>query len=165
MGRTGAVARTVIFTVLVPGTVTVVIPSRLAPADAEFSLRGFGVLGVLLIALGAALYFWCAWDFAWTGRGTPAPVDPPRLLVARGPYRVVRNPMYAGVLFVLFGESIAFASGVLAQYALGAWLLFHLLVVFYEEPTLGRKFGASYEDYRRAVPRWIPRLIHRRHPR
>jgi protein-S-isoprenylcysteine O-methyltransferase Ste14 len=113
---------------------------------------------VLLIASGAAFYLWCAWEFAAAGLGTPAPIDPPKVLVARGLYRVVRNPMYVGVLLVLLGESLVFGSWALLRYAVLVWLCFHLFVVLYEEPALRRKFGASYEGYRKRVWRWTPRL-------
>ncbi len=152
------VLETLAFTILVPGTVTVAIPYYLLSPTASLSFRGPRLIGVFPIALGAVLYLWCAWDFAWTGRGTPAPIDPPRMLVARGLYRVVRNPMYIGVLFVLLGESIFFASPSILRYTLVVWLFFHVFVVLYEEPRLEKKFGSSYEEYCKGVPRWIPRL-------
>ncbi len=150
-----SVVKTLIFTILVPGTVTVAIPHYLlAPGPRLHSpLR---VIGALPFALGGLLYLWCAWDFASAGKGTPAPIDPPKLLVAKGPYRIVRNPMYIGVLLVLLGESIVFVSLSIFAYALMAWFFFHLFAVFYEEPALMRKFGASYEEYRKTVPCWIP---------
>jgi len=148
--------KTLIFTILVPGSVTVAIPLSLLPSGAEFHLGGWRLIGLFPIALGAVFYLRCAWDFAFVGRGTPAPIDPPKVLVVRGLYRLVRNPMYVGVLLILFGEAIVFASSVLVRYALVVWLLFHLFVVLYEEPTLKEKFGTAYEDYCRAVPRWIP---------
>lgn len=80
---TMSVLKTLVFTVLVPGTVTVLIPRRLLGAGAQPVLP-FGSIGILPIALGAASYLWCAWDFASAGRGTPAPIDPPKVLVARG---------------------------------------------------------------------------------
>lgn len=102
-------------------------------------------------------YFWCAWDFAFAGRGTPAPFDPPKILVARGLYRFVRNPMYVSILMVLLGESLLLKSLLLLRYA-AIWLVIvHVFVLLYEEPTLRRKFGASYEQYCKDVGRWIPR--------
>ena len=107
---------------------------------------------------GAATYFWCLWDFAVTGRGTPAPVDPPKQLIVRGLYRYVRNPMYLGVLLVIVAWNLAFPSGALVQYGLAVAVAFHLTVLLIEEPLLRHKFGAAYEAYLHAVPRWIPRL-------
>jgi protein-S-isoprenylcysteine O-methyltransferase Ste14 len=150
-----SVVKTVIFTILVPGTVTAIIPHALA-SDATRPTF-LSSVGFLPMALGAVIYFWCAWDFASAGRGTPAPIDPPKVLVVRGPYRFVRNPMYVGVVLLLAGESIAFRSARIFRYTLLAWLFFHLFVMFYEEPALKRKFGASYEEYLKNVNRWIPR--------
>ena len=93
-----ALLKTLIFTILVPGTVTILIPRWLLSAEAVQPTSAFRFVGLIPIAIGAAIYFWCAWDFATKGKGTPAPIDPPKELVARGLYRFVRNPMYAGVL-------------------------------------------------------------------
>jgi protein-S-isoprenylcysteine O-methyltransferase Ste14 len=108
--------------------------------------------------LGAAILLKCAWDFAVVGLGTPAPIDPPKSLVVSGLYRFVRNPMYVGVALVLFSEALLFSSPRLLDYALLVGTGFFLFVIAYEEPTLRKKFGASYQTYCRAVPRWIPRL-------
>jgi protein-S-isoprenylcysteine O-methyltransferase Ste14 len=54
------------------------------------------------------LYVWCAGAFTFIGKGTPAPIDAPRILVTQGAYRWMRNPMYVGVLLVVFGEAILF---------------------------------------------------------
>jgi len=110
--------------------------------------------------LGFAVALRCIWDFGWTGRGTPAPVAPPRRLVVVGFYRYVRNPMYVGFaagwvgLWVVFGHPNPVAIACVAAVALGV----HLFVVFYEEPTLRRKFGAEYQEYCRNVHRWWPRM-------
>ena len=80
-----------------------------------------------------------------------------RVLVAQGSYRWVRNPRYVAVLSVVIGEAILFRSFLLAAYALVLWGAFHAFVVFVEEPSLRRQFGASYETYLRTVPRWLPR--------
>jgi protein-S-isoprenylcysteine O-methyltransferase Ste14 len=154
------VIRTVIFTVLVPGTVTVWVPRLLlssATAPRGGGLGEFRFVGLAPIALGVTIYLWCAWDFAFVGQGTPAPYDAPRRLVTRGLYRVVRNPMYVGVGLLLVGEGVFFGSWVLFVYAALLLLLYHLWVLYFEEPTLRRMFGAAYEAYCEAVPRWIPR--------
>jgi hypothetical protein len=92
------------------------------------------------------------------GRGTPAPIDPPKELVVRGLYRFARNPMYVGVLAVIAGQSWLFGSPPLAIYALAVFACFHVFVIAYEEPTLRRHFDGAYERYCAAVPRWLPRL-------
>lgn len=152
-----AFLKTVVFTILAPGFVTVGVPYLLLGPRAEFEIGLLRFVGGLPIALGAATYLWCAWDFVFTGCGTPAPIDPPKVLVATGPYRLVRNPMYVAVGLVLGSEAILFQSYKLVVYALLAWLACHLFVVFYEEPALRRKFGAAYEAYRKTVLRWTPK--------
>lgn len=162
-GRVAAVLKTVVFTVFVPGTVAVYLPYRMLPRRAA-AFPGLGALqwlGGLLMLVGALGYLLCAKDFAVSGRGTPAPIDPPKALIAQGLYRFLRNPMYASVLLVLFGESLFFTSRRLLQYGVGVAVMFHLFVMLYEEPTLKEKFGESYVEYCRTVPRWIPRW-HRR---
>lgn len=150
--------KTAIFTILVPGAVGVYIPYRLlARADRTWELGAFRYLGLVPIALGAASYFWCAWDFAVTGRGTPAPIDPPKELVVRGLYRWMRNPMYVGVLSVVLGEALLFEAPMLVGLVAVAFAVFHSVVILYEEPVLREKFGEAYERYRRTVPRWLPR--------
>jgi protein-S-isoprenylcysteine O-methyltransferase Ste14 len=153
--------KTLVFTVVAPGVLIVLIPFLLAysnvarfPVEAD-SLR---YLGWLLVSLGAAIYFWCAFDFTFLGEGTPAPNAPPKNLVIRGLYKFVRNPMYTGALLILLGESVLFGSVLVLGYAVLRMVLWHRFVVVYEEPRLHARFGASYERYRRSVPRWLPRL-------
>ena len=110
--------------------------------------------------LGFAVALRCVWDFGWTGRGTPVPMIPPKRLVVVGMYRYVRNPMYVGFavgwvgLWIVFGHANLKLMAAVAAVALGV----HLFVLFYEEPTLRRKFGADYEQYCRNVRRWWPRM-------
>lgn len=116
-----------------------------------------GLVGLFAIALGWGTLLRCAWDFARFGRGTPAPIDPPRRLVVQGLYRFVRNPMYVGVVTILLGEAVLFRSLSLLLYGTAWWVVFHLFVLLYEESTLRRMFGAEYDAYCRTVPRWLPR--------
>jgi protein-S-isoprenylcysteine O-methyltransferase Ste14 len=154
----GPILNTILFTIFVPGTVTALIPSWLLggyPRPESGILTG---LGLLIVLLGAAIYFRCAWEFAVRGLGTPAPVAPTKFLVVTALHRYVRNPMYIGVLGVLLGEAVLFRAVVLLEYAAFFFTAVYLFVVFYEEPTLRRQFGESYEQYRRTVPRWIPKF-------
>lgn len=113
-------------------------------------------LGIGLIVLGGALALACNGLFTVRGRGTPAPFDAPRVFVAIGPYRYVRNPMYIGGMTLLAGLALLERSISILLFAAGWLVLAHLFVILYEEPTLRRKFGRTYEDYLRTVPRWIP---------
>jgi protein-S-isoprenylcysteine O-methyltransferase Ste14 len=106
---------------------------------------------------GAALYLWCVWNFAAVGGGTPGLWDAPSRVVATGPYRWVRNPIYIGALLVVLGEAWLFMSLPVLAYAGAMAVFFHLFVTGYEERRLGRRFGRTYLEYRREVPRWIPR--------
>jgi protein-S-isoprenylcysteine O-methyltransferase Ste14 len=117
-------------------------------------------LAAIPSVLGFAVALRCVFDFGWTGRGTPVPVIPPQRLVVVGFYRYVRNPMYVGFaagwigLWIVFGHTNPSTIAAVAVVAIGI----HLFVVFYEEPTLRRKFGEDYLTYCRNVRRWWPRL-------
>ena len=63
-----------------------------------------------------------------------------------------------GVLGLIVGQGLLFASASVLVHAAVMALAFHLFVVLYEEPHLRRKFGTEYEEYQRRVPRWLPRL-------
>ena len=152
------VLRTIIFAVLMPGTVAVYVPWLVIASTSASLASGIPfAVGAVLVVVGAGLAGMCIAGFMFDGGGTPAPYDPPRRLVTGALYRRVRNPMYLAMLTVLAGQALVFASWPLAAWALFMWLVFHAFVVFYEEPTLHRLFGATYDDYRRRVPRWLPR--------
>ena len=121
------------------------------------SWLGVGVGGVLC-AGGGALWMYCLDIFSRRGRGTPFPLDAPRNLVTTGPYDVVRNPIMAGELAVIWGEALCFAALGVFIYALLVTLAGHLAVVYVEEPELRERFGEEYATYCRRVPQWIPRL-------
>lgn len=151
--------RAILAAAALPGTFAVVVPWFLARGGRwGFDPGALRWLGALMVLLGAAGLVWCIVDFARLGRGTLAPVDPPRFVVRGGLYRYVRNPMYVCVLTVGLGEALLYGSGAVAAYAVVLALGFHLFVLLYEEPTLREMFGADYEDYLRRVPRWIPRM-------
>jgi protein-S-isoprenylcysteine O-methyltransferase Ste14 len=115
------------------------------------------VLGGVLICVGVVPLARSFADFIRAG-GTPVPVASPPRLVVSGFYRYVRNPIYTAFLAVLLGQVLLFGSLGMLKYTAAAWLVGAVAVRFYEEPTLVRKFGAEYQEYRRAVPAWIPRL-------
>jgi protein-S-isoprenylcysteine O-methyltransferase Ste14 len=155
--------RTLLFTIVAPGFWTVLLPYFVLRRAARPAFVGtamvWAVCGYALIAAGVVLYLACAfWAFALRGLGTPAPIDPPKRLIVEGPYRVVRNPMYWSVFFVMAGEAILFRSAALGLWAAGFFAGAMLFVVGYEEPGLRRKFGAPYEEYCRNVGRWLPHV-------
>jgi len=153
--------RSIFFTFILPGTVTVLIPYWLISSREGGFLSSHQLiryLGLPLIVIGAAGLLSCIWDFFSAGKGTLAPVDPPKHLVVRGLYRYVRNPMYVSVLTILLGEAIFFNSLWVAVEAAIFFVLVNLFVAYYEEPYLDRRFGDTYKAYRRKVRRWIPRF-------
>lgn len=148
--------KNVLFTLLVPGTIAVYLPLRIA-RDRSVSSGPLFAAACLLLAIGASVYSWCVWDFATFGRGTPAPIDAPKKLVVRGLYRYTRNPIYVGVLTVILGWALLFRAAGLILYALGVGICFHLFVLLHEEPALRRTFGREYQEYCTRVGRWLPR--------
>ena len=153
--------RSIIFTVTFPGVGILLIPylilhisdSLTAPEYSPVSL-----FGIALWAFSVVCLLHCIRGFTRYGRGTLAPVAPPKYLVVQGVYRYTRNPMYLAVLGALVSEAMIFRSFGIFIYSFMAFVLFHLFVVYYEEPKLSSAFGVSYEKYRSAVPRWGMRV-------
>ncbi|HNW58947.1 MAG TPA: isoprenylcysteine carboxylmethyltransferase family protein [bacterium] len=115
-------------------------------------------LGWILLAAGAAFGLACVWLFLTVGKGTPAPFDPPQVFVAIGPYRYVRNPMYVGGIAAMAGVGLIVPSCAILILAVLVWGFVQLMVVYYEEPDLKKRFGNSYVEYTGRVHRWLPRL-------
>lgn len=153
------IIKTLIFLLLVPVTGVILIPRwiLLSTWNRSFEIGNWYLLGTPLIVTGAVALLWCFWDFATIGKGTPAPIDPPKVFVSRGLYRWTRNPMYVALGLILIGQSIFFESWTLLIFAACVWAIQHLFVILYEEPALKQKFGAEYESYLKSVPRWIPK--------
>jgi protein-S-isoprenylcysteine O-methyltransferase Ste14 len=139
-----------------PTIVAGLVPWLLTRWEADDQTVALKVLGVLVLAGGTALVLETTARFALQGRGTPAPWAPPERFVERGSYRVVRSPMYLGVILLIVGQALLLGREILFLWAAGAWLMFTAILVLYEEPQLRRRFGDDYEDYTRRVRRWIP---------
>ena len=114
----------------------------------------------VLVAAGLIVLLRAFARFVREGRGTPAPIAPTEQLVIGGDYRFVRNPMYVGVVTAILGQALTFLDLVVLGYGVAAWAVMASFVRWYEEPLLLRRYGARYEDYRRTVPAWVPRLRH-----
>jgi len=152
--------RAVVYATVFISLVLVFLPARILEWSGVSTIPGFGVqqaVGAIVVLLGATVAIWCVLTFALIGRGTPAPFDPPRRLVVRGPYRYVRNPMYIGAAMALSGAALFYRSLPMLAYLIAFLLLTHAFVRMYEEPTLRRMFGLEYERYCEAVRRWLPR--------
>ncbi|MFL5528533.1 MAG: methyltransferase family protein [Gemmatimonadaceae bacterium] len=152
---------------LLPFVMVVLVPRWLLRAWSASDTRWVGgtmaaatahIVGALIFLIGFALFAWCITLFGRIGKGTLAPWDPTQRLVAVGPYRHVRNPMITGVLTMLAGEAVFLGSRVIMIWAATFLAFNHLYFLISEEPGLERRFGRDYEEYKLAVPRWIPRL-------
>jgi protein-S-isoprenylcysteine O-methyltransferase Ste14 len=152
--------------IVLPGTALVMIPAAILwvteGSEIFTKLTNPGRLGFWLAffvgGLGLALSSWTVWIFKRYGEGTPAPWDPPKKLVVRGPYRFVRNPMISGALLILLAEALFFQS-----WPIAAWMIVFFIgnCIYFqriEEKGLEKRFGNDYLEYQAHVPRWIPRL-------
>ncbi len=144
-----------------PGTVIVLVPWLLTrwqpmsmPAYWLPVRLGGGLVACVAIAVIAREFV----RFVTEGRGSPAPIVPTERLVVSGLYRCVRNPMYVAVLAAVLGQAVLLGRPVLLAYGAGLGLVMWLFVRAYEEPALARQHGTAYDDYRRAVPGWLPRI-------
>lgn len=153
--------RAITYAVLFIALVLLYLPARLLawsgiyrPAVMEMPQ----IIGLIIGAVGAAVALWCIFTFVSQGKGTPAPFDPPRRLVIRGPYHFARNPMYIGAGLALAGAALFYESLWLLVYMCVFFLVAHLFVVWYEEPALHRTFGQDYKAYSERVRRWWPSM-------
>ncbi len=154
------VVRAVVYAAVFVGVVLIFVPARVLSWSGIVRPAMVGapqLAGMVVGTVGATLAAWCVATFAFVGRGTPAPFDPPRRLVVAGPYRFARNPMYIGGGLALAGAAFFYQSTPLLGYVGLFFLAAHLFVIWYEEPTLRQTFGAEYEAYCRQVRRWWPR--------
>jgi len=111
-------------------------------------------LGAVLIAAGIALNLTS--DSTFKRHGTPVNPDAePAMLVTTGAFRVTRNPMYLGMVFIVAGAALLAGAplGLFSAFAL-MWALNRFFIPR-EERNLSRAFGPQYDEYRVAVPRWI----------
>ena len=154
----GHILRTVIWSLLIPPAVTVAGPGLLLARfqDRIWQPGGWRWLGVVPVSIGVGVYLWSAWCFVAMGKGTPNPLDPPRRLVARGPYAHSRNPMYVACMLILLGEVMWTGYDSLTRYLLISLMLVWAWVRLWEEPQLARRHGMAYRDYCAQVPRWLP---------
>jgi protein-S-isoprenylcysteine O-methyltransferase Ste14 len=152
--------------IVLPGTVLVFVPSviLLAAQDSAFAAEWVTTsqvwfwIALAAAAVGMTLSIWTTVLFLKVGGGTPAPWDPPKSLVIRGPYRHLRNPMIAGVLLILFSEAMLLQSWPLMVWMMLFFVGNSIYFPLVEEKALEKRFGHEYRHYKAHVPRWIPRL-------
>ena len=164
MRRPTAAAGSALFFAMAPGVVAGFVPWSLTRWQVRGPLAHWAavrIAGLILLALGAIVLIQAFVRFVAEGRGTPAPVAPTEHLVIGGLYRYVRNPMYLAVVAAITGQALALGQAGLLVYAAVVWVVVASFVRWYEEPTLAGQFGAQYEEYRRSVPAWWPRMRRR----
>jgi protein-S-isoprenylcysteine O-methyltransferase Ste14 len=160
--RARAAAGSVLFLAVAPGVVAGLVPWLLTGWDSAEPPAWLAAVGWLLIGLGVAVLLDAFGRFVAEGLGTPAPVAPTEKLVVGGLYRYVRNPMYLAVASVIVGQAAVLGRAALVLYAAAFSATVWSFVRWYEEPALLRKYGEAYEEYRREVPGWWPRMPNRR---
>jgi protein-S-isoprenylcysteine O-methyltransferase Ste14 len=159
--KVSAIVGSAVFLVIAPGFVAGLTPWWISNWRLESPFFGMALLrlaGGTLVLLGVIGLLDSFVRFAVQGVGTPAPVFPTRHLVVTGLYRYVRNPMYLAVVSTILGQGLILGNATLLEYGGIVWVLFHLFVLVYEEPTLRASFGSEYELFCTQVSRWIPRF-------
>lgn len=116
------------------------------------------IVGVILILIGGSLFLYCSKLFKIIGRGTPVPIEPPKKIVQQGLYQHVRNPMYLGYFAIVLGEAMFLGAALLFAYTVVFILITHIYVIYFEEQDLKKRFGSSYDEYTKQVPRWMPKI-------
>jgi protein-S-isoprenylcysteine O-methyltransferase Ste14 len=148
----------ILVTLLIPLIALVVIPYLFISFDLAVWPQVFGVwqiIASLLILLGLSLAISVSIAHARIGKSNPVPFKSPSKFVARGPYSFSRNPMYVAMLVVLVGEALLLQAPWLLVFTAIIFFLFYLFVKFNEEPRMILRFGTSYQDYMKKVPRWL----------
>jgi protein-S-isoprenylcysteine O-methyltransferase Ste14 len=161
MRKPAAALGSTLFFAIAPGVVAGLIPWWLTGWRVRGPLAHWAparIAGLITLALGAIVLIQAFARFVSEGHGTPAPVAPTGRLVIGGLYRYVRNPMYLAVVSCIAGQALALDQPVLLGYAAAVWATTAAFARWYEEPALARQFGAQYEEYRRGVPAWRPRI-------
>jgi protein-S-isoprenylcysteine O-methyltransferase Ste14 len=160
MRRTPAAIGSAVFFALAPGIVAGYGPWLLTGwrMGARPYWAPVRVAGAILVLAGAAVLVQAFVRFVVEGLGTPAPIAPTEHLVVGGLYRYVRNPMYLAVVTTVIGQALLLSRSNLFWYAAVVATLMASFAHWYEAPALRRQFGAEYDEYRRQVPGWLPRL-------
>jgi protein-S-isoprenylcysteine O-methyltransferase Ste14 len=154
-----AAAGSLAWLVVAPGTVCGLVPWLVTQWERpDEPLVAVDVVGWALVLVSTAVLLHAFVAFARNGRGTPAPAAPTEHLVVQGAYRHVRNPMYVAVVALVLGQVLLFTSWGLLAYLVVITVAMDAFVRTYEEPTLRETYGEAYDEFSRAVPRWLPRL-------
>jgi protein-S-isoprenylcysteine O-methyltransferase Ste14 len=146
--------------IILPGSVLVLIPYNIHQFT-PYRIPGFWsikLLSIVLFLLGLMLFIWANYLFHSIGKGTLAPWSVKEKLIKQGPYKYNRNPMITGVLMMLIGEFLWFRSIPIMLWFAIFFLITSTVFILVEEPFLQKKFGEDYIQYKKEVPRWIPKF-------
>ena len=146
-----------IFSFILPIIVLIIVPLCIE-RDITIKFLPAFIIGIILMGIGLCFVSMSVVSIIMIGKGTLAPWAPSQHLVIAGMYGYVRNPMILGVLTVLIGESVSILSYRILIWALCFFLINTIWFIIFEEPSLEKKFGDEYRQYKKNVSRWIPRL-------
>ncbi len=159
------VAKTLLQTLVFWSVFLLAIPALIWLAETAVGLSAWRFddpwlrqFGIVLVVLGGSLGLFSGAVMAFHGLGTPLPVDAPREIVVRGPYRFVRNPMAIAGLSQGVAVGLMIGSPAVILYAVSGGPLWNILVRPWEERDLENWFGEAFRLYRQEVHCWIPRL-------
>lgn len=146
-----------------PFSVLYIIPQFIMATTNIKSQEGFGflwikIVGMILMWSGAALAIYCSILMMVLAKGTPLVTSAPKKLLARNIYKYIRHPMMWALFIVVLGEALTFGQWILFVWLIAMSRIIYLIVVNYEEPQLERRFGESWVEYCKEVPRWLPRF-------
>src|SRR5207248_2184345 len=113
-----------------------------------------GTIGAIVFVLALALFGFAVVTMSRAGSNVPTN-RPTTTIVARGPYRFTRNPIYLAMLLGQIGLAIGLDNLWLLLLLLPFFLVIRYGVVAREEAYLARKFGDVYASYRARVRRWL----------
>jgi len=145
------------FSFILPITVLIIVPFSIIPEIFVKNIPAFSI-GILIMIAGLTLIAKTVYTLTRIGDGTLAPWSPTKKLVTTGIYGHVRNPMILGVLITLLGESATILSAQMFKWTIIFFIINNIWFLLYEEPNLEKKFGEEYREYKKSVPRWIPKL-------
>lgn len=142
---------------ILPVTVLIIVPISIED-DFRLTWLWSTIFDSIFICFGLLVFILTIQMFIIKGKGTLAPWDPTRKLVTGSLYGYVRNPMILGVFTMLVGEAVLFTSLSITIWAIVFFIINTMYFIFSEEPGLEERFGTEYIEYKKNVPRWIPRM-------
>ncbi len=145
---------------------TLIYFSSLLDQQSKLPHLSFGFVNLIpgcgLVAVGILLAWWAIYIQFTIGRGTPVPIMATQQLIIQKPYNYCRNPMALGAILLYFGVAILIGSISAAVLVLAGAVLLLVYIKLLEEKELERRFGKSYQEYKKQTPFIIPGLRQRK---